>query len=88
MRRSGPAADDAGVRSPNVDADDLHVSTDNGSVTLKDSVSSWAEHDEAIDAAWAAPGVTSVHDSKPPASPRLSGPRLLSPPRDGSSASG
>jgi osmotically-inducible protein OsmY len=62
MRRSGPAADDAGVRSPNVDADDLHVSTDNGSVTLKDSVSSWAEHDEAIDAAWAAPGATSVHD--------------------------
>jgi osmotically-inducible protein OsmY len=25
-------------------------------------VSSWAEHDEAIDVAWAAPGVTSVRD--------------------------
>jgi osmotically-inducible protein OsmY len=31
-------------------------------VTLDGNVSSWAEHDEAIDAAWAAPGVTSVDD--------------------------
>ena len=31
-------------------------------MTVKGTVSSWAEHDEAIDAAWAAPGVTSVRD--------------------------
>lgn len=49
-------------RNAALDADDLHVSTDNGTVTLKGTVSSWAEHDEALDAAWAAPGVTSVHD--------------------------
>jgi osmotically-inducible protein OsmY len=49
-------------RSAALDADDLHVSTDNGTVTVEGTVSSWAEHDQAIDAAWAAPGVTSVHD--------------------------
>jgi osmotically-inducible protein OsmY len=49
-------------REPKIDADDLRVSTNNGTVTIDGSVSSWAEHDEAIDAAWAAPGVTSVHD--------------------------
>jgi osmotically-inducible protein OsmY len=49
-------------RNAALDADDLHISTDNGTVTLKGTVSSWAEHDEAIDAAWAAPGVNSVRD--------------------------
>ena len=49
-------------RNAALDADDLHISTDNGTVTLKGTVSSWAEHDEAVDAAWAAPGVTSVRD--------------------------
>jgi osmotically-inducible protein OsmY len=49
-------------RNAALDADDVHVSTGDGSVTLKGTVSSWAEHDEAIDAAWAAPGVTTVHD--------------------------
>jgi osmotically-inducible protein OsmY len=34
----------------------------NGTVTINGTVRSWAEHDEAIDAAWAAPGVTSVRD--------------------------
>jgi osmotically-inducible protein OsmY len=49
-------------RNAAVDAGNLHVSTSNGSVTIKGAVSSWAEHDEALDAAWAAPGVTNVHD--------------------------
>ena len=49
-------------RNSAFDADDLHISTDNGTVTIKGTVRSWAEHDEAIDAAWAAPGVTSVRD--------------------------
>jgi osmotically-inducible protein OsmY len=49
-------------RNAALDADDPHVSTDNGTVTVEGTVSSWAEHDQAIDAAWAAPGVTSVHD--------------------------
>jgi osmotically-inducible protein OsmY len=31
-------------------------------VTLSGVVRSWAEHDEAIAAAWATPGVTEVHD--------------------------
>jgi osmotically-inducible protein OsmY len=49
-------------RNAALDADVLQISTDDGSVTLDGTVSSWAEHDEAIDAAWAAPGVTSVRD--------------------------
>jgi osmotically-inducible protein OsmY len=49
-------------RNAALDADDLQISTDNGTVTVKGTVSSWTEHDEAIDAAWAAPGVTSVRD--------------------------
>ncbi len=50
-------------RNAALDADDLYLSTDDGTVTINGNVSSWAEHDEAIDAAWAAPGVTSVHDN-------------------------
>jgi len=49
-------------RNAALDAEDLHISTSNGTVTVKGTVGSWAEHDEAMDAAWAAPGVTSVHD--------------------------
>jgi osmotically-inducible protein OsmY len=49
-------------RNAALDADDLQISTDDGTVTVEGTVSSWAEHDEAIDAAWAAPGVTSVRD--------------------------
>jgi osmotically-inducible protein OsmY len=50
-------------RNAGFDANDLHVSTDNGTVTIQGTVRSWAEHDEAIDAAWAAPGVTAVRDA-------------------------
>jgi osmotically-inducible protein OsmY len=49
-------------RNAKIDADDLGISSDNGIVTINGNVSSWAEHDEAIDAAWAAPGVKSVDD--------------------------
>jgi osmotically-inducible protein OsmY len=49
-------------RNAAIDAGNLHVSTSNGSVTIKGTVGSWAEHDEALDAAWAAPGVTTVND--------------------------
>jgi osmotically-inducible protein OsmY len=49
-------------RNAGLDAHDLSVTTDNGTVTINGTVSSWAEHDEALDAAWAAPGVKSVHD--------------------------
>jgi osmotically-inducible protein OsmY len=49
-------------RNAALDADELNISTNDGTVTLKGTVSSWAEHDEAIDAAWAAPGVISVRD--------------------------
>jgi osmotically-inducible protein OsmY len=49
-------------RNAALDAKNLQVSTNNGTVTVDGTVSSWAEHDEAIDAAWAAPGVTSVQD--------------------------
>ena len=50
-------------RNAALDANDLRVSTDNGTVTIKGNVRSWAEHDEALDAAWAAPGVTRVDDA-------------------------
>ena len=69
VKRPTPAAGDvqhsikkAFKRNAKIDADDLYISTDNGTVTINGIVSSWAEHDEALDAAWAAPGVTSVHD--------------------------
>jgi osmotically-inducible protein OsmY len=49
-------------RNAALDADGLQISTRDGAVTVKGTVRSWAEHDEAIAAAWAAPGVTSVSD--------------------------
>jgi len=49
-------------RNAALDAGDLDVATSNGSVTLRGTVRSWSEHDEAVDAAWAAPGVTAVYD--------------------------
>jgi osmotically-inducible protein OsmY len=49
-------------RSAKLDAEDLTVATSNGTVTLSGTVSSWPEHDDAIAAAWAAPGVRGVDD--------------------------
>ena len=50
------------TRSARLDAKGLSISASPGCVTLSGVVRSWAEHDEAIAAAWAAPGVTEVHD--------------------------
>ena len=36
--------------------------TFDGTVTLSGHVSSWLEHDAAVNAAWAAPGVRAVED--------------------------
>jgi len=49
-------------RNAKIDADDVSVDTRDGTVVLTGSVSSWAEHDEALAAAWAAPGVNGVDD--------------------------
>ena len=49
-------------RNAALDARGLHISTDNGVVTITGTVGSWAERDAAINAAWSAPGVTAVRD--------------------------
>jgi osmotically-inducible protein OsmY len=49
-------------RAAQLDARKVTVETRDGAVTLTGSVSSWAEHDAAVDVAWASPGVTAVHD--------------------------
>jgi osmotically-inducible protein OsmY len=49
-------------RDAKLDADDVKVDSYNGTIKLSGNVRSWAEHDAAVDAAWAAPGVTSVED--------------------------
>jgi osmotically-inducible protein OsmY len=49
-------------RNAKLDANDVSVSTRGKTVTISGVVSSWSEHDAAIDAAWAAPGVHEVED--------------------------
>jgi osmotically-inducible protein OsmY len=49
-------------RNAKLDADSVSVDSSNGTVTLRGTVSSFADHDEAVAAAWAAPGVTRVED--------------------------
>lgn len=49
-------------RDAKIDADSLAVAASGGTVTLSGSVRSWSEHDAALSAAWAAPGVTTVND--------------------------
>jgi osmotically-inducible protein OsmY len=65
----GPSAHDvehaikqAMERKAKLDAESVSVDSSNGTVTLQGTVSSWADHDEAVAAAWAAPGVTRVKD--------------------------
>ncbi len=66
---AGPTAEDlkhsikkAMERSAKLDAESVDVESSNGTVTLRGTVSSWADHDEAVGAAWAAPGVSEVKD--------------------------
>lgn len=65
----GPTAGDvkdsikeAMQRNAKIDAESVSVDSENGKITLSGTVSSWADHDEAVAAAWAAPGVTDVKD--------------------------
>lgn len=49
-------------RNAKLDADDLTVTTSNGTATIEGVVNSWAEHDQAVAAAWFSPGVNDVDD--------------------------
>ncbi len=50
------------VRNAQLDANRVTVSVNGSEVTLSGAVSSWAERRQAEHAAWAAPGVTEVHN--------------------------
>lgn len=52
--------EDAFKRHALLDAKDIEVKVENSTVTLKGNVHSWQEHEDATQAAWAAPGVASV----------------------------
>jgi osmotically-inducible protein OsmY len=42
-------------RNAKLDAESVSVESSEGTISLRGTVSSWADHDEAIAAAWAAP---------------------------------
>jgi osmotically-inducible protein OsmY len=68
MSAPGPGDVNKGIseafrRNAKLDGDRLSVhATSYGRVALGGTVSSWAEHDEAVAAAWSAPGVIEVDD--------------------------
>jgi osmotically-inducible protein OsmY len=49
-------------RDASLDAEALSIDTFDGTVALSGHVESWVEHDAAVNAAWAAPGVRTVED--------------------------
>ncbi|HSP16550.1 MAG TPA: BON domain-containing protein [Thermoanaerobaculia bacterium] len=49
-------------RTAEVDAKRIDVEASDGTVTLSGTVSSWGEREDAVNAAWSAPGVNSVVD--------------------------
>jgi osmotically-inducible protein OsmY len=49
-------------RNAKLDAEAVSVESSNGTVTISGTVSSWSDHDDAVSAAWAAPGVRRVKD--------------------------
>jgi osmotically-inducible protein OsmY len=62
---AGDVAEDikkAFQRSSKLDADLLTVDSANGTVTLRGTVRSWSERDDAVATAWASPGVRDVKD--------------------------
>lgn len=50
------------ARNAKIEAEDVSVDTRDGTVVLTGEVRSWAAHDEALAAAWAAPGIARVDD--------------------------
>ena len=50
------------IRNAQLDASRISVTTSNGTVKVQGIVHSWTEHNTALCAAWAAPGVTEVDD--------------------------